>query len=548
MSYLLNYKNWRAIHESVLFEAANPSLAQTGVSTGLLPVQKGNKVYSISDGRVTPSWGWLENEESGLLTEILGKTVGFGGIPKLYLDAGAYADGSTWSKTGDSAALMDIFKLLICGIGRYHGIENLGDQLVNGADGVNAQTKVTDLGLTVEQVDEIQMYGPNANRINASAKITDYGKVLDSTKPINSNDNKQVLNYINTFNLINFAEGNSQQYSDIAACIDNNKVLQLGLGAKGVSTSETVLYLYSPKTANVVAATRDEQTTNTQGKAGLNDSVNLAFTPLKFATATTDKGEILQVNSSNPLIQDVANKILAALGEEQQITQMTLVSGASPDWQGKPVPESNGSGDPSGGKLSDTTFTAERSALGNQWLAWRRGKQFADALVELLGEKRIAANALTIEWKVSKTGAEGGRNLAYTVASTGVAPKETTETVFAGASYKVGGGVNTFYRYKFTWNYDKMTNAEGGWMKKLFGNQTTGTGDLKVGQEITWKGIITNKNGDKEISNKRKYLQKGNIIEMKDGQPVIQGKNSPVTIGSDRLVASPQAEATLEED
>ena len=542
MSYLLNYKNWRSIHESMVFEAKNSSLTQTGVGSGLVAVQKGNKIYDISDGGVTPQWGWLDTETSALLMQTLNTTIGFGGVPQLFIKAGGYKDGySTSSKTGSTDALMDIFKLLICGIGRYHGIENLGDQMVEGIDGKTAQTRVEELGLTVTQDGEIQMYGTGPNRISTSHKVTDDGSVLDSTKPVNSNDKRDILNYINTFNLINFAEGNSQQYSDIAACIDTNKVLQLGLGAKGVSVSETSLYLYSPKTANVVAGSRDEQINTTQGKAGLNDTLNLAFEPLKFATAKNDKGEIFPVDATNPQIQDVANKILAALGEEQQITQMTLVSGASPNWQGKPVPESNGSGEPGGGKLNDTNFALEKTALGNQWLAWKRGRQFADALEALLGAKRIAANALTIEWKVSATGAEGGRNLAYSVASTGVAPKETKETFFAGSSYKVGGGLNTYYRYKFTWNYDKMTNAEGGWMKKLFGKQTSGAGDVEVGQEITYKGRFENANGDKYISDKPGDYKKAIVIEVRDGQPYIQGKDGPVLIGKDRFVSGPKS-------
>lgn len=550
MSYLLNYKQWRSIHESMLFEAKDSSLAQTGIGPGLVAVQKGNQIYDVSDGSVTPEWGWLDPANSALFSETLNKTVGFGGIPQLHIYAGlGYAGGSRASKTKDVDSLMDIFKLLICGIGRYHKIENFGEQMVEGADGKTAQQRVEELGLTVTQDGEVQMYGPDANRINTSAKVTDNGSLLDSTKPVNSNDKRDVLNYINTFNLINFAEGNSQQYSDIAACIDDKKVLQLGLGAKGVTTSETVLYLYSQVTASVTAASRDEITTTTQGKAGLNDSINLAFTPNEFATATTDKGEKLPVNGSHPMIQDVANKILAALGEDQQITKMTLISGASPDWQGKPVPESNGSGDPSGGKLGDATFKTEKTALGNQWLAWRRGKQFSDALIELLGEKRIAANALTIEWKVSATGAEGGRNLSYKVVSTGVAPKDKTETVFAGASYKVGGGVNTYYRYKFTWNYDKMTNAEGGWMKKLFGKQTTGAGDLQVGDEITFKGKIKNANGDVVISDSKSDYKKAKVIEIKNGQPVIQGASGPVTIGPDRFISGPKtAKKTAVED
>ena len=502
MSYLLNYKNWRAIHEAALFEAKDSSLKQTGIGSGLVAVQKGNAIYDISDGSVTPEWGWLDPAKSGLFFETLSDTVGFGGIPTLYINAGnsfRAGFGASSSKTKDSDALMDVFKLLVCGIGRYHGIENFGDQMVEGTDGKTAVTRLEEMGLTVTQDGEVQMYGPALNKINASAKIEEDGTVLNSTKPVNINNASATFNYINTFNLINFAEGNSQQYVDLAACLDDKKVLQLGTGANGVSVNETALYLYSPKTGSVDAASMEKVITTTQGKAGLDDTVNLAFTPNEFATATNAKNEVMPVNSSNAQIQDVANKILAALGEDQQITKMTLVSGASPDWQGQPVPDSNGSGDPSGGKLNDANFKSEKTALGNQWLAWRRGKQFADALIELLGEKRIVTGALTIEWKVGKGGAQDGRNLAYSVGSTGVAPKEKTDTVFAGASYKTGGAANTFYRYKFTWSTGSLEDQKSTWMKKLsfglFGKDIVDFADLLVGDEIKIKVKVLARDG-----------------------------------------------------
>ena len=539
MSYLLNYKNWRAIHEAALFEAKDSSLKQTGVGSGLVAVQKGNAIYDISDGSVTPEWGWLDPAKSGLFFETLSDTVGFGGIPTLYINAGNDFVGgySFTNKTKNSDALMDVFKLLICGIGRYHGIENFGDQLVEGTDGKTAVARLEEMGLTVTQDGEVQMYGPSSGMINASAKIEEDGSVLNSSKPTNNNRASATFNYINTFNLINFAEGNSQQYVDLAACVDDKKVLQLGTGAKGVSISETALYLYSPKTGSVKAASMETVTTTTQGKAGLNDSVNLAFTPNEFATATNAKNEVIPVNSSNAEIRDVANKILAALGEDQQITKMTLISGASPDWQGKPVPDSNGSGDPSGGKLTDATFKAEKTALGNQWLAWRRGKQFADALIELLGEKRIAANALTIEWKVGKGGAQEGRNLAYSVGSTGVAPKDKTETVFAGASYKVGGGVNTYYRYKFTWNYANIAKSEGGWLKKIFGKQTKSSGDVKVGDTIKYWAMVSDGQGGQKIDKGGKTKQ-AEVIKIVDGIPyVLSESGKELKIGADRFVS-----------
>lgn len=544
MSYLLNYKQWRAIHEAAVFEAKDSTLPQVGIGPDLVPVLKGNAIYDVSEPGVTPAWGWLDTANTSLLFETLSTTVGFGGIPKLFINAGiGIAGGWASSKTGSEDSLMDVFKLLICGIGRFHGIKNLGDELTGGTkDGKLATERVADLGLKVVQDGEFQLYGADKvpNSIQVSHKIINDGTELDSTKPINSNDYRAICNYINTFNLINFAEGNSQQYASLT--LDKNKVLQLGNQAE-VTLNETVLYLYSPVVATTTAAGSEEVKTFTSGKAGLDESLTFTYSPNEFATATTAKGEKLPVNKDNPVIQAVAGKIIEALGEDQQITSMTLTSGASPDWQGVPVPESNGTGDPSGGKLTDSTYRNEKSALGNQYLAWRRGKQFVDALVELLGEKRIVASGVTINWQVKKAGGEGGRNISYSVKSTGVAPKEKIETQFVAATRSLSSGAKKLYRYKFTWNWDKMSSAELGWMAKLtgglVGKSTTGYGDLKVGDFITYKGMITNKNGDQVVTDKKDFRKTKPVFAVRDGVVYVESEATPgkeIMISTDRFL------------
>lgn len=544
MSYLLNYKQWRAVHEAAIFEAKDSTLPQVGIGTKLVPVLKGNAIYDVSEGGVTPAWGWLDTANTSLLFETMSTTIGFGGIPKLYINAGiGIAGGWNSSKTGSEDSLMDVFKLLICGIGRFHGIKNLGDELTGGTkDGKLATERVADLGLKVVQDGEFQLYGGNNNQatIQASHKIISDGTELDSTKPINNNDYRQLCNYVNTFNLINFAEGNSQQYASLT--LDKNNVLQLGNQAE-VTLNETVLYFYSPAVAETTAAGSEEVKTFTSGKAGLDESLTFTYSPNEFATATTVKGEKLPVDENHPAIQAVAGKIISALGEDQQITSMTLTSGASPDWQGLQVAESNGTGDPSGGKLTDSTYRSEKSPLGNQYLAWRRGKQFADALIKLLGEKRIVASGVTIDWQVKAAGGEGGRNISYSVKSTGVAPKEKIETKFFAAQRSVSTGTKKLYRYKFTWNWDKMSSQELGWMAKLtgglIGKSTTGYGDLEVGDFITYKGMIKDKNKDQVVSDKKEFRKTKPVFAVRDGVVYVESEATPgkeIMISTDRFL------------
>ena len=505
MSYLLNYKNWRAIHESALFEAANPSLKQTGVEN-IPAIQLGNAVDNISDYCI--NWGWLSSADNNALYETLVKTIGYAGMPQLMLQAGTSTPSQTaywtWNKSGEPTATMDIFKFMIAGIGKYHGIENFGDQLTAEVDPENAQAvvqRVADMDLQVAADGETQLYGKNAQpddkywkgSVSCSHKIDNYGTAINpDTRNVPTIPLKVLCTYINTFNLTNFANGDCTQYVDLAACLDDKKVLQLGIGAKGVKKSETAVYLFSPTTLTTEEATVKEVITISQGTEGLNGSWSLGFDTGVFNQDTTK----ITIDANHPTVQEAGAAIVRALGESDTITGMNITSGASPNWGGKVYPNSAGTGAPAG--VTETDYKT-KNEQGNQWLAWRRGKQFADALESFLGPQIIQPGTIVINWKVGAEGEAGGKNITYSVTTKGKAPQVRVDNQFVKAVRSISNEPLKIYRYKFDWSTISLEDQKSGWMKKLtfglIGKDIVDFADLAADDEIMIKVPLRARDG-----------------------------------------------------
>ena len=520
MSYLLNYKTWRSIHESVLFEAANPSLAQTGIiSVPAIPL--GNAIANISE--YCSDWGWLDTALNGALLETLTKTIGYSGMPQLQMHAGKLT-GAFWSKSGDTSAMMDIFKLMIAGIGKYHGIENFGDQLTAEVDPMKPQAvveRIAEMALQVSADGELQLYGKNAapdqkyymGTVSCSHRIDNWGTTINpNTKDVASANLRVLCSYLNTFNLTNFANGDCTQYVDLASCLDSNKVLQLGTGAKGVKKSETVVYLYSPTTLATQEATVKEVITVTQGTEGLNGAWSLGFDVGIFDKDTTK----LTIDASHPTVQAAGAAIVQALGSSDTITGMSITSGASPKWGGVAYPNSTGVGAPAGVTEADYKTKKEE---GNQWLAWRRGKQFADALESFLGQQIIEPGTIVINWKVGTEGEAGGKNITYSVTTKGKAPQVRVDNEFVKAVRTRSSETLKIYRYKFDWSTGSLEDQKSGWMKKLtgglIGKDIVDFADLTVGAEIKVKVPMRAADG-KVIP--EKFEEKKQIVTKVEGE------------------------------
>jgi hypothetical protein len=559
---ILESRSYRGLQR--ILEAKNPDLAQDGVGTGLVTVQRGNAIYDISDSSVTPAWGWIDPETSQAFNEIMQTTIGLKMVPKLYINAGPWwVSGANWSKSGNQDALMDVFKVIIAGIGRWHGVKDLGKQFLEGTKSATAQQRVDQLGLTCVQDSEFQLYGPNyADQISCSHNIEQDGQVLNSEKNVYSNTMREVCNYVNTFNIINFGTGNGTQYSDLAKCVDDKNVLQLGNEAKaGISTEDSILYFYSPAKMETEAAGSKEIITKTQGKPELKGSIRIGFDAGSWTDGVTDKGERVKVDADYAAILQAATDIRDAIEEGQQITKMTIFSSASPDWGGKPLAENptGGSGDPSGGKIT----AADKASLvaspatpeeKNNWLGWKRGEEFKRILVAMLGDKRILAENIEVKWNVSKDGLGNGRNMSWEVLGTGVAPKEKTETQFFGAKTTITAGGKKMYRYKISWNYQAMTDKEQGWMQKLtfgaLGKSTLGYGDLEKGDWISYYKISSDsRDGEKVIDKKLRPYPKKEVVKVESGKVyVMSDSGKELYLPQERIHKTGKNEKSISDD
>jgi hypothetical protein len=274
----------------------------------------------------------------------------------------------------------------------------------------------------------------------------------EKTSPMNN-----LIGYLNTYNLKNFQNGHNRQYN----------IKMNGAGYIDLAEVEDVsdkLIMYAPEAPGKGTVARKETeegsagTTETTGaQPGGTGSAAIGYGNMKYNVDTNGKA----IDANNPEVQRCATEIVTALGEatDVKLDSIEITSSASTSWNGAKMAASNGTGDPSGGKLTDTTFAADKTALGNQYLAWLRGKTFADALKSALGE--LAFDTESINWKVSDEGLAGGKNISFswtkvsnpgtTYTKPGNLTKKVsaTQTTTSKASGKDSGII---YKYEITWN------------------------------------------------------------------------------------------------
>jgi hypothetical protein len=501
MSYLLNYKSWRA-----LYEARSINEAQSWVGNGLVPIKPGNQVYDYSASDVTPESGYGSVEENARLTALAKQVCGQQAIPELYTFQGAaagYRKVDTAGTAGVDAQFFDFFKLVLSGIGHASGVENLADAL---KDPKTDMEMISKLQIKSQLVKSIQLYGPDAGRVNTTGKVKPDGSI-DTQIDTTASSIKLATGYMNTFNLENWGAGDFTQYTDPGKSLNSANVLSfvsVGDNKSQIEKEQGVLYLYALKKGSVDAAGIDKQVKNVEGEAGKTGSVDLNFGPYDYAK--TLDGNV--VNETHPLVQEIGQKIRSFLTDDEQISEITLTSSASPEWAGVATTTGNGVGDPSKGKLTPATFKTDKTPLGNQYLAWLRGETFKNALYRVLGE-RLTPNSITVNWVIAQEEGASGRNLNYIVNTKGKAPKQIVDTKYVGAQVKTTGGNLEIYQYKISFDEAAVTAAKSSWLNKatggLLGSKKVAYADVQVDQEIKYYGKYKDENNNSVIHVPKDY-------------------------------------------
>lgn len=500
MSYLLNYKGWRA-----LYEARSINEAQSWVGNGLVPIKPGNQVYDYSSSSVTPDSGYGSVEENARLTALAKQVCGQQAIPELYtFDGAGYSKVDSSANAGVDNDFFDFFKLVLSGIGHASGVENLADAL---KDPKTDMEMISKLQIKSQMVKAIQLYGPDAARVNTTGKVSQTDGSIDTKVDTTSSRLKDVTGYMNTFNLENWGAGDFTQYTDPGKSLNSANVLSfvsVGDNKSQIEKEQGVLYLYALKKGSVDAAGINKTVKNVEGEAGKTGSVDLNFGPYDYAK--TLDGNV--VNETHPLVQEIGQKIRSYLTDDEQISEITLTSSASPEWAGVNTTTGNGVGDPSKGKLTPATFKTDKTPLGNQYLAWLRGETFKNALYRVLGE-RLTPNSITVNWVIAQEEGASGRNLNYIVTTKGKAPKQIVDTKYVGAQVKTTGGNLEIYQYKISFDEAAVTSAKSSWLNKatggLLGSKKVAYADVQVGQEIKIYGKLKNDNDSTVIHVPKDY-------------------------------------------
>lgn len=393
----------------------------------------------------------------------------------------------------------------------------------NNMEAIDSDDKVeklvNDLNITVEKAGEIKCI-IEKNKVTLIDGIQSVGNIKNNIIKNPGSDDRTsnyygIAAYLNGFNMQNWATGDFTQY-DPNKILNDKKRVDLTSTSKAIIKESGFLYLMTPALFEQTAGEREDAEQTVQGAAAQEGAVANAFQPMKY-----------QSTPESAWVQEIGEKIKGYLGDKGVIKQITLTSSASPDWAGKATGVSNGTGDPSGGKLNATTFSKEPSELGNQYLAYLRGFDFKNALMQYLGDAYPAAAAKTIiNWKVSKDEPGGGRHFKYKVETKSESPTTITVTEYQKGESGKKQISGAYFIYKVTYDASALGTENAGFLG--LGKSKVSYSGLKVGDVIKFYG-------------KKKDGSRGSILG-KDGQYEISKiENNKVYInvkGEDKLISS----------
>lgn len=437
---------------------------------------------------------------------------------------------SKFKKIGkDASTQLDVFKLVLAGIGNSVGAENYADSIIKD------ENVLKELSLKVEFSQTFNLPGANGI-IHSVEKLKPDGK-LESVEKWDQGISKIIdfCGYLNTFNLTNWATGSFLQYSNLYDSLMEpggslNKRFQfnrLGGDEEAAKKESDVLYLYSISKEGQPGK-EEGQGTPVADTPIIKKGIWISWKNLDYDY--DEEGGA--VNDSHPDYIEFAKNIIKELGPNDVITKLQLTSTIGPTWQGIQT-SGNGTGEPvkqDGTKLTDETFKAEKTALGNQWLAWRRGKSIEYNIYNSLGS-RIQKGAVEILWNVKKQSPADEFNLSYNIVSKNTAPSPIKDNEYVinkllNKSNDQGGGI-PIHQYVIEFdnsavgkNVDsKLKKATGG----LIGKTTVSYDRLIKGDKIVYKGKDDNGNISDKIQKNGTVISKdknGTVIETESGNKI----------------------------
>ena len=435
--------------------------------------------------------------------------------------------GTIKNATKDMALKLDVFKLIIAGIGNSVGIEKLADELIKDPK------LMENLKLKATLDKTFKTFGKDG-LMYTDAKLSPEGVASSTKTDKNLTKPSIVCGILNTENLVNWVNGSFSQVIDLSPKIGGSGVGESFYGF-GTSVADdypevdrAALYLFTSASSGEGSAEPVAQQTSAPSRG-----VSIPWAQLDFTY--DEDGTLIDEDYSE--IKELIKQIVSELAPNEIITKLQLTSVVNPMWNGQAT-SGNGTGEPVGQnsvKLTDATFKTDKTALGNQWLAWKRGNEIATELYESLGGK-IQKNAIEVMWKIGQTSATIP-NLTYSIVTKTTSPSNIantpainkalgTQTVSANANIPIS-------RYKITFDGSAIAKALPGKLKKIIGigASTIAYEDLSAGDSIKYKGMTDGKIDDKSV-------KKGKVLSISDGKVTLESETgNKLTISKDRFIS-----------
>jgi hypothetical protein len=450
MSYLLNYKGWRTLHESM---SLNESIDTNtiGWASTIPSVKIGDHVLGdAASGNSTAATGItldVSNKENNATYTTMEKIVGPQALPN-------FRFGNT--QVNSESKHETIFGLILAGIGQYAG----SFDAISDINKIEAIIPKLNLSLT-KSPQPIQLIGKSSGVIDTNG-VVEYGIRLKNTGNMLESSLSNICGYINAFNLQNWASGSFEQY-DPTKLLDFDKVVDLTSSNREVLTVEKgFIMLVSPASSSVTGGDRGVEDTLVQGEAASTAAVDIAFT---IDRADIDDKKV-KIDANHPKVKEIGEKIISYLGENGVADSIVLTSSASPEYGAIENVTGWEKSYPKGTSGTSMPAVGTDDASKNSKLAYDRGVVFSTALSQYLGG-HVKANSIQVGWKISTDAPGNGRNISYNIATQSVAPKVIQKTIYRGAKVNIDKADNGIFVYKVNFNAAALTETkEGGFLKK----------------------------------------------------------------------------------
>jgi hypothetical protein len=434
---------------------------------------------------------------------------------------------------------LDIFKLVIAGIGNSTSNEKLADTLIKDPSLLDS------LGITAKYDAEFNVPAKDGKTLINTALGTDGTLKVDSPLKGATASTLNVCAYLNTVNLINWSIGNFTQYFKLTGekpglSADGTTALLNLKGWQGSGNIEEFtkvesdkLYLFTDsKTDGEPTSQSADQTTAPSVGTG----VWVNFAPDNYDS--DDDGKSV-VSENDPPIRELLKQIANEIGENGIITGLNLTWTGPTTYQGTKI-TGNGSGVTGPvfdyTKFDPNTYLKDKSAATGQMLNSYRTWLLATNLKEGLGNR--LKGEINFNWKLADLDSSKDSNLTYSIVSkTESTTKVQDTTAFSSITKGTSTALSTtvkIYRYVINFNAGSIDKDIEGKLKKAIGvgKSTYSYDSVEAGDSIKYKGLVDGKISDTVVKNGTAISKDADGITLKDS---VSGNR--ITIKKERYIS-----------